>query len=332
MDIFNLIKTQHTYKNVDNHGAHYTMTVTIESNDRYVHPNYVMKKDFYVLSEHMPLTFNPMYYYTPAILSRDFADAPSNVLGDIIVVKGQIGTVSNVWEMSSVVSEHFKGSDPFKAAKALPNVTSVYFEWAANYSDVTPGRTPQYADFTVDLIDEMTEKYLVRNMDYTTTLVNSEKCPFSYSILFVNPFVGVDMAGVKIFGNDPAEVSVDLATQVLVQDKNGSVIYSYDKASGALVLSSTATGTYHLSDAIVSVDYEFDANNADYKEIMANMSSGSKFDLVTDNAGKKTGEIVWLNQGATLARDYTVTVIATISFEDLSQVKCHIPVTLSRTK
>ena len=39
--------------------------------------------------------------------------------------------------------------------------------------------------------------------------------------------------------------------------------------------------------------------------------------------------VTWQNEGATLAQDYVVTVVATVTFENLSVVECRIPVTVS---
>ena len=55
-----------------------------------------------------------------------------------------------------------------------------------------------------------------------------------------------------------------------------------------------------------------------------NMSANSELKV---NA--TTGVVTWKNEGSTLTRDYNLTVIATVTFKDLSVVKCEIPVTLT---
>lgn len=57
------------------------------------------------------------------------------------------------------------------------------------------------------------------------------------------------------------------------------------------------------------------------------MSNNSK--LSVDSA---TGVVTWYNEGTELVEDHNLTVIATVTFENLSVVKCEIPVTLLKEK
>ena len=92
-------------------------------------------------------------------------------------------------------------------------------------------------------------------------------------------------------------------------------------------MSSKATGDYKVVASGVSVAYAFDEEAGDYKTVMDNLSKGSTLDV-----DASTGVVTWNNEGATLMRNYNLTVIATVTFDDLSVVECEIPVTLSATK
>lgn len=321
----NKVKTQHTYKNVDGKGAEYTVTLTVKSKNRKEHGDFVLTQRFYVLEEHRGFAFNDAYHFTPATIKNVYADFAGTTLDDIVVVKGQ--ALDGEWEMSSVVSEHFakkNGKNIFDyyndQAIDPENVTGVSFMWSRTpVSGVTP-TAPQASDFEVALDGELTAPYLVKEMTCTTTLVNGEECPFDYSIVFVNPFVKGEAAGEVIQGNRPGERTVSIKEQVLVNDKFGAAIYAW--AGADLALTDEARQTYLLTTA-PAVTYAFDTRNADYNSLLGNLTAESKLEVDAE------GVVTWLNQGATLNRDYLLTVIATVTFEDLSEVQCTIPVTLS---
>lgn len=90
-------------------------------------------------------------------------------------------------------------------------------------------------------------------------------------------------------------------------------------------MTSKATNTYHVDEP--TVKYAFDETNADYQTIIKNMSAGSIL-----NVDASTGKFTWKNEGARLTKDYTLHVIATITFADLSEVQCVIPVVLTAEK
>ena len=245
-----------------------------------------------------------------------------------IVVKGQLNP-SKKWEMSSVVSEHFEkqnGKDIFNYyATTAPNALTtngLTFEWATGVTGVTP-MGEQAQDFTVALDGAMTTAESIKNMTYQIELVNGEYCNYNYNIKFINPFVGVNGNSIKVYGNGVGENTADVATEVLVNDLEKDAIFHY--VGTGLTLTSKATNTYHVDEP--TVKYAFDETNADYQTIIKNMSAGSIL-----NVDASTGKFTWKNEGARLTKDYTLHVIATITFADLSEVQCVIPVVLTAEK
>ncbi|WP_217932472.1 PL29 family lyase N-terminal domain-containing protein [Bacteroides caecimuris] len=314
--INNLIKTQNYYKNVDGKGAKYSVKITIPSNDT-SHGDIVLQQVFYVKEECVAYTYNPLYYNETY---QSLADG--RTYEDCIVVKGQ---ENSGWEMSSVVSEHFEnneaGEDIFTYYNTVNNVSALQFQWASGVTGVSP-QDPFSTDQTVKLTEPMTERDAVKKMTYQVTLKNGEKCNFAYNIVFINPFVATNATGIKIFGNGIGVNTGATMPEVLVKDNEGSAIYSY--SSTALALSDKAINTYKLSADMVSVRYAF-VEEGDWAILDRNMSANSEL-----NVDATTGVVTWKNEGSTLTRDYNLTVIATVTFKDLSVVKCEIPVTLTK--
>lgn len=174
----------------------------------------------------------------------------------------------------------------------------------------------------------MTQRDIVKNMGYTKTLVNGEECKtFDYNIVFLNPFVaGTAKEVVVKDGID--ENTGETKPQVLVKDNSAETIYSYDSKTKGLALSTIATGTYKLTSDIVSVTYAFDKTTAAWKELDGNKSDDSILEVSNDE--KDAGKVTWKNQGALLQKDYALTVVATVTFKDLSVVKCNIPVRIAK--
>ena len=346
----NTIKTDHTYKN----GAVYTVEITILPNDKRVHGQFVLTQKFTVKDSHPHYPFNPLYHFDKS--SKEYGSIEGITSDDIIVVKGRVenNLGSESWKMSSLVSEHFerlenpddKGTfvDIFtyynqnkyfkdNTETNAKNVEALTFDWTwtPTYpTDVMPQelQTAPF-DFFVALKEAIKTPYLVRNMTLTQTLVNGEECLSNYDILFVNPFVAGDAKGVSIQGNDVGEQTVDVKPQVLVEDKVKSKIYSYNSTSKALKLSDKATDTYKIDPNKVKVTYAF-KEDAAYTAFMSQLTKDSKFVISSDANGDANlgGVITWNNEGASLEHDVKLTVIATVTFEDLSVVECEIPVTL----
>lgn len=315
LSINNLIRTENTYKDIDGKGAKYLVEIIIPSDNKKVYGDFILKQEFYVREDCKNFTYNPLYYY-------DNYSGTSNC----IVVKGQL---NGSWEMSSVVSEHFEmigGKNIFGYFNTINNVKTLQFQWKSGVTGVTPGANQvMETDFTVALDKAMTKGSEVKNMTYKTVLVNGEECNFNYNIVFVNPFIAGNANAVSVYGNGIGENTGETMPQVLVLDNDNDHIYSYDAATDALVLSDKATNDYKV--AVPTVEYSFDKTGADYKELVNNMSQGSI--LKVDAA---TGTFTWKNEGAQLKRDYNLTVIAKVTFANLSEVQCRIPVVLTATK
>lgn len=312
VSINNLVKTQNTYKDVNGKGAEYKVTITIPSDNIKARGNVVLTQTFYVKETCAVFNLNPLYKEGE----------------NTIVVKGQLNP-SKKWEMSSVVSEHFEkqnGKDIFNYyATTAPNALTtngLTFEWATGVTGVTP-MGEQAQDFTVALDGAMTTAESIKNMTYQIELVNGEYCNYNYNIKFINPFVGVNGNSIKVYGNGVGENTADVATEVLVNDLEKDAIFHY--VGTGLTLTSKATNTYHVDEP--TVKYAFDETNADYQTIIKNMSAGSIL-----NVDASTGKFTWKNEGARLTKDYTLHVIATITFADLSEVQCVIPVVLTAEK
>lgn len=317
--INNLIKSQNTYDNVDGKGAKYFVKIIIPSNDN-SHGDIKLQQVFYVKEDCVPYTYNPLYYNETY---KSLTDGKS--YDDCIIIKGQ--NTSGYWEMSSVVSEHFENNDAgqniFEYYNTVNNAAGLEFQWAPNVTGVTP-ITSFNTDQTVKLTAPMTQRDDVKNMTYQVTLVNGETCDFNYNIVFVNPFVNGTKSGIRIYGNGIGTNVGETMPKVLVNDNEGSSIYSYNSASKALVLSDKAIKTYKLTNDIVSVNYAF-VKDAAWTELDKNKSQASTLEV-----DATTGTVTWENQGSTLVKDYDLTVTATVTFKDLSVVTCNIPVKLAK--
>lgn len=311
--INNEIKTENTYMDVDGKGAEYIVTITIPSDNKEQRGDIVLSQVFYVKETCATFNLNPLYKEGE----------------NTIVVKGQLNQ-SNKWEMSSVVSEHFEkqnGKDIFNyytttVANAV-TTNGLTFEWATGVTGVTP-TNEQTQDFTVALDGAMTTAESIKNMTYQIELVNGEYCNYNYNIKFINPFVGVNGNSIRVYGNGVGENTADVTTEVLVNDLEKDAIFHYVTGTG-LTLTSKAINTYHVDAP--TVKYAFDETDADYQTIKNNMSAGSIL-----NVDASTGKFTWKNEGARLTKDYTLHVIATITFADLSEVECVIPVVLTAEK
>ena len=318
IDVNNKVLTENTYKDINGKGAEYTVTITIKANEKTAHGDFILTQKFYVNDVCKAYDLNELY------------QIPGQ---NSVQVKGQLNA-SSVWEMSSVVSEHFKKDIPagsgknifayWKDADYVDAAKALTFEWATGTTGVTPT-----AAFTTDqavaLDGAMTKDSETKVMTYTVPLANGEECDFDYNIIFLNPFKGVAPSAVKLYGNGIGDNKVSVQPQVNVTDRENDLIYSWDELTKALVLSAKATGTYHV--AVPTVAYAFDTTEADYKTLTSQMSANSDLKV-----GATDGIVIWKNEGTTLQKDFTLTVIATVTFKDLSEVTIRIPVTLTKNK
>lgn len=305
------IKTENTYKDINGKGAEYIFTITIPANDPKSYSDFVMTQKVYVKEDCKKFDYNQLYY----IPTWD------GVAGDYVKVKGQL---NGTWEMSSYIGEHFKkidGKDIFQYYSTINNVNTLAF--AINDKD-SKTVAEINADDIIKLKKAMDKAYEVVKVDYNTVLVNGEECDFTYNVIFVNPFVSGVKQGTSLYGNGIGTNTTEVAPLVIVNDNSAEVIYAWDKDAKKLVLSKKATDDYKVAEPTIEFAFKEDAA---YKLITGQMSNNSK--LSVDSA---TGVVTWYNEGTELVEDHNLTVIATVTFENLSVVKCEIPVTLLKEK
>ena len=297
----NKVLTENTY-NKRGAAAEYTVTIFIESKDDYDGKgDFTLVYKFNVSENCEVFKYNNLYHRT----------SYANLSGDLILVKGQLNS-NNLWEMSTYLGEHFEkinGKDIFEYYTSHKNVTAIDF--ATTTSGVT------ISNNVISLSDALTGEYKAATVDYTVTLVNGEKCKFSYQVVFQNPFLSGSTQGVVV--KDLTGVNTEDATpMVAVKDLDNRTILSY--IANALSLSNVATDVYKVG--MPTVEFAFNKNTA-YNDFVGQLANGSVFEI--DAA---TGVITWENKGSKLTENKTFTVIATVTFEDLSVVKCEIPVTI----
>ena len=310
LDIFNKIKTENTYnRGADKECATYTVTLTIPSDNKKVKGDIVLTQKFAVHEDCTKFKYNDLYHMS------SFAGKT----GDFIPAKGQL--VDDTWKMTMMVSEHFakvNGQSIFEYYHTQ-NVKDIAFEWAELYDDVEMTTTETPSDIEIALTNPMTEDYLIRDIEYNTTLENDETCNFNYSVVFYNPFKAGTSKAVSL-NDGVGEKTVSVVPQVnVVASADNQAIYSWNTSNQKLELSDTAIKDYMV--AAPSVTYAFDKTFGDYQKIVGNMATGSK--LAVEN-----GMVTWKNLGAQLQGTYKLRVIATVTFADLSEVTCLIPVNL----
>lgn len=312
----NKVKTENTYKDVDGKGAQYVVTLTIPSNNIKVKGDVVVKQVFYVREDCKSFDFNPNYY-------AGTVDGKTNV----VVTKGK--EVSGVWKLEMNISEVFKmidGKNIFQYYNTINNVTAINFSLNPNpqsgisYQNVT---TPN-VNGLIALTAPLTTAYKFAGMKYDLVLVNGEKCEFFFNIQFLNPFVGTTGKAISLNGNATGEQIVQSAPSVLVNDVNGKAIYLWNSTANALDLTDIALNTYKLTRPTVT--YGFDTASQAYKDFTSQLDPAAVFEINAD------GQITYDNLGAQLQPSYTFYVIATVTFNNLSEVKCLIPFTIQGKK
>lgn len=308
----NKVKTQNTYKNVDGKGAEYVITITIKSDNVYSRGNVNVIQKFYVLDECKPYAYNPNYYLASWTNPSD-----NRSYKDVVITKGT--NRSGSWKLNMNVTEAFKminGQNIFQYYNTINNVTAINFNLASSVSGVTYDSTSH----NVALNNEMREAYKVAPMNYDVTLVNGEKCHFTFNIVFQNPFKSASpLKAQTLDGNTIGKVTVNTQPSVSVIDTQSKTIYSY--VNNALILSDIAKNTYKLTDSMMTVKYEFkkDSQYNDFYSQLA-ISEGAVFEC-----NPSTGVVTYDNLGATLVKDYNLTVVATVTIKGISVVTCEIP-------
>ena len=298
----NSVLTENTY-NKRGTAAEYTVTIFIESkNDYDGKGDFTFTYKLYVSENCKPFDFNTLYHRT----------SYGNLSGDLILVKGQLNN-NNLWEMSTYLGEHFKkinGSDIFTYySSEHKNATAIAF------NTTTAGVT--IANNTITLNEALTGNYKAADVEYSVTLVNGEVCKDSYKVIFQNPFVSGATQG-AILKDLTGVNTTEAAPMVVVNDLDNRTILS--NIAGAFTLSNVATDVYKVG--MPTVKFEFKKDNA-FNTFVGQLADGSVFDI-----DATSGVITWENRGSKLTENKTFTVVATVTFEDLSVVKCEIPVTI----
>ena len=162
-------------------------------------------------------------------------------------------------------------------------------------------------------------------MSYKVQLVNGENIIRPFDVEFDNPFKAGSAAQLTLRANDLGVVTVNTATSVKIEDLNNETILSW--INNHLALSSVATDKYKLNASMVSVLYDFDETETSYKNIKQQLTPDSKFEV-----DKNTGVVTFYNGGSSLVPTYTVHVVATVTFRDLSVIEVRIPVLIKGEK
>lgn len=304
----NKVKTQNTYKNVDNKGAEYTVTITIASDNKTARGDVKIVQKFYVLDICKEYEFNPNYY-------AGTVSGKTNV----VITKGKL--VNNKWALEMNISEVFRminGKNIFSYFNSVNNAVAIDF--SLNPTTQTGVSYTQKADNsngTIKLTAPLTDTEKFAGMKYDVTLVNGEKCEFFFNIMFRNPFAAGTSKKITLDGNETGAVTRDVKPSVAVVEAGSpsQMIYSWNGT--ALALSSRATNVYKV--AAPTVKYAF-VRDTQYETFKGNLDPKAKFEI--DPA---TGVVTYDNLGATLIKTYQLKVKATVTFADLSEVVCEIP-------
>lgn len=316
-EIDNNIKSENSYKDGGKYGtagmgAEYIVTITIPSDNKYSRGDVVVEQIFYVREDCKQYNFNENYYYGSFTWNN-------SSYTDCVITKGTAnGTTPGTWKLEVCISEVFKmisGQDIFSYYNTINNVTGIDFKCLNTIDGFAYDPTTHY----VYLTSELTDRYKVAKMQYTVTLVNGETCVFYFNVIFQNPFVDGGASTLTLNANGIGAVTLETMPSVNVDDVNGKDICNGNSAH-QLVLSALAKNGYKLTDSMVSVAFSFKKTTA-YTDFTSQLAPNAVFDI--DPA---TGVITYDNLGATLVPSYNLTVIAKVTFEDLSVVSCEIPV------
>ncbi len=306
----NKVKTQNqeTYKDFPGKGAEYTVTITIASDNTASRGNVKIVQKFYVRDDCVKYDFNPNFY-------AGTVDGKT----DVVITKGKI--VNSTWALEMNISEVFamrNGQNIFSYFNTVNNAAAIKF-----MLDPDPQTGISYVQSAtngvISLTAPLTATQKFAGMKYIVTLVNGEDCKFFFNILFQNPFVTGDCTKITLDGNEHGTVTRDVKPSVLVVETGNAnqKIFSWNTATRTLELSGVALNTYKV--ATPTVKYEF-VRNAEYNTFVDNLDPASTFAI-----DATTGIVTYQNLGATLIPTYNLTVKATVTFANLSQVECLIP-------
>ncbi len=313
-EIDNKVKTENTYKDVNNKGAEYAITITIKSDNNLRRGDVKVIQKFYVREDCKPYELNKHFEVEGGFTYK------GTHYNNCVVTKGT--NRSGAWKLEMSITEVFwinpAGEDIFTYYNSINNVTSINF----NLKNITANNGIQYNQSThyISLSSAMTDDYKIGQMEYTTDLANGETCKHDFNIIFQNPFKAGNLKQLEINGNAIGSVTANAKPSVNVVDTENHSIYSWE--SNDLVLSAKpAIDYYKLNSSMVSVEYKFDNDDDEYKQFISQLAPGTVFEI-----DSTTGVITYDNLGAVLQPSFDLTVIATVTFDKISVVKCNIPV------
>ena len=323
-EVNNMCKTDWTYGDSDGKGAKYTVTITIKSDNNTVRGDVVLTQVFYVKQNTQPYKFNN-YFYVGDV------DFEGTTYTNCVQTLGKI--VSGSWKMEMSVAQAFEqinNQNIFQYyTNANPNVTAIDFDLttAARNNGVDIAEVASPRDYNVFLTSALTKLMKIAEMDYTLTLVNAEKPDYKFNVVFKNPFFAGDAQAVVLHGNTIGGETVKTAPKVVVRAQlpNGSdehpLIYSW--VTNKLALSSVATSQYKLTDAVVDVKYAF-VKDAAYNDFWGQLNHS----VATLECDEESGDVTYDGVDLTLQKDVNLKVKATVTFTNLSEVECIIPVNI----
>lgn len=318
-DIDNKIKTGNTYDRAHKGApAKYTVTIRINSDNDRIRGNVVIVQEFSVNDECKEYEFNKNYYY-----------GTFQGHENCVITKGT--NASGNWKLEMNIAEVFamrNGKSIYSYYNTVNNAKAITFSMLPGQTGATISQETLDGVTTdkIALAQEMKDEYKFVNMQYDVTLVNNEKCNFKFTIAFQNPFKQGDVKALSINGNEIGEVTLETKPQVNVIDVLNHTIYNWSATANKLMLSTTATGTYKLTDSMVKVTYKFNKNKA-YNDFVGQLAPTAVFKI-----DENTGVITYNNLGASLVPSFDLEVIATVTIENISIIDCKIPVQMQGMK
>ena len=344
----NAIQTQYEkdknnagYQDVNGQGAQYTVTITIPALDPLVRGNIVMTQTFYVKEAHTKYTLNPVYNVegtnmisTNGILGENGVNMSLNLFtafasADVLDKDGKVvgaTEIMNFYNTAAPVNGAFEAKTVANSTNPIANAKSIKFE-VITPKDKAAVAEIQADGYTIVPKPQMMEVPSVKTtVRYTITLENGAICPFDFEVEFVNPLkAGTITKGLSINGNATTQtVQANEKVSVVTSGAN-EAIYNWIAKSGTtpahLGLTTLGKNSYKLVEDEITVKYVI-KNDAAYNSFVGQLVSGK---LEWD---EETGEITY-TKGATIQKGATLTVVATVTFPDLSVVEVNIPLEIT---
>lgn len=314
VSINNQVRTQHTYANIDNKGAKYVVEIAIKADNNNARQNVVVKHEFYVDCNNFAFNLNSNWW-RPSYAG--FTNA--------VLTKGDID--GGTWKLFMKMSQAFElkgGKTIYEYYNAENNVAAIEFVDPTIAEPTLPVEmttaldpiTHTIVDQTLALTAALDKEGLGVKMKYINTLVNAERCnPNEFVVYFQNPFKVKTTGAAVELNTNAINATTDLYKSVVVKDLNNVDIYKL--INNALGFT-TEGQRYQVAAPTVSYEIVGDA----YTQFKNNLSDGS----LTIN--QTTGVLSYTGQTLTLANPVNATVVATVTFANLSVVKCEFPIVI----